>query len=223
MGDRIMGNFIKSEPLHLQAYNVLKSSILAGDFADERVVETQLAIKFGVSRGPIREAIRMLLQDGLLTQQGGFIQVFQPTAQNVIEILQCRQGLEAIAVRLATKYFSTKEKNQLLTCVQRTKEADKQKDFKELGILDKEFHDLIIEGSRNEQLVQLMDILRSKVIYIRKNMVPKEYVHFIPDEHERICRAILNGDAEKAEEEMTAHIQQGLEVMLKVIDFVDSE
>lgn len=218
-----MDSFIKAEPLHLQAYNILKSAILAGEFKDERVVETQLAIKYGVSRGPIREAIRMLLQDGLLTQEDGHIEGFQPTTQDIIEILECRQGLEAIAVRLATKQFSAEEKKQLLDCVEKTNVAYEQNDFKEIGLLDQEFHDLIIQGSRNKQLIQLMEIIRSKVIYIRINLVPKEYIHFIPDEHERICRAILEGNAKEAEGDMIAHIQNGLENMLNMIAFEGAE
>lgn len=218
-----MDNFVKAEPLHLQAYNILKVAILAGDFQDERVVETQLAIKYGVSRGPIREAIRMLIQDGLLTQTNGTIQVFQPTTQDIIDILQCRQGLEAIAARVVVKNITAEEQDKLLLLNQKIKEAYTRNDFKEFEKVDQEFHDIIIESSRNKQLIQLMAIIRSKVIYIRNNIVPKEYVHTVPEEHERIFQAIVERDAEKAEKEITAHIQKGLENMLKTISFSDGE
>ncbi|WP_096200463.1 GntR family transcriptional regulator [Bacillus sp. FJAT-45350] len=213
-----MDNFIKSEPLHLQAYTIIKSSILNGEFPNgERVVESKLATKFGVSRGPIREAIRMLIQDGLLIQNDGSIQVFQPTTQDIVDILQCRKGLEAIGVRLATKKFSANELKKLSKCIEKTNQAYKRNDFKELGLLDQQFHELIIQGSRNKQLIQLMEVIKSKVIYIRNTIVPNEYIQSIADEHERIYQAILEGDEEKAEREMNYHIRKGTENMVKVL------
>ncbi|ERI11390.1 GntR family transcriptional regulator [Aneurinibacillus aneurinilyticus] len=219
-----MDNIVKSEPLHLQAYNIIKSSILEGDFQPgERLVESKLASKFGVSRGPIREAIRMLTQDGLLLQDEGFVQVFQPTAQDIIDIFQCRQGLEAIAVRLAAQFISADEQKQLLEYIHQTKEAYIQNKVKELGLLDQKFHDLIIEGSRNKQLLQLMEVIKSKIIYIRNNIIPSEDIYYIPDHHERIYQAILEKDEEKAEREIITHIQKGLESILKVISYDDNE
>ncbi|KZR60055.1 GntR family transcriptional regulator [Bacillus badius] len=219
-----MDNVIKSEPLHLQAYAIIKSSILEGVFqSGERVVESKLASKFGVSRGPIREAIRMLIQDGLLTQHDGLVQVFQPTHQDIIDILQCRQGLEAIAVRLATNSLSSDEKERLLHCIDQTREAYKQNNFKKLVLFDQQFHDLIIEGSRNKQLIQLMEVIKSKVIYIRNHIIPNECIHPISDEHERICQAILEGDEERAVREMNDHIDKGLENMLKILSLDKNE
>lgn len=209
-----MNNLVKSEPLHLQAYTILKTAILSGDFQDERINETQLANKYGVSRGPIREAIRMLLQDGLLTQTNATIQVFQPTPEDIIDILECRQGLEAIAVRLAVKRITSEEQNQLLQCNQKTKKAYDEEDLKELEKLDQEFHDIIITSSRNQQLIQLLEIIRSKIIYIRNNVVSKEYVHSFPEEHEQIYQAIIEKDIKKAEKEMNCHFQIRLDDML---------
>ncbi|MGG1400253.1 GntR family transcriptional regulator [Bacillus salipaludis] len=217
-----MDNITKSEPLHLQAYTIIKSSILEGEFQlGERLVESKLASKFNVSRGPIREAIRMLIQDGLLSQNEGFVQVFQPTFQDIIEIFQCRQGLEAMAVRLAAKFISAEEQKQLLLNINQTREAFKQNKYNELGMLDQEFHDLIIKGSKNNQLIQLVDVIRSKITFIRNNITHNEYIPVIPDEHDRIFQAILEGDEEKAEREIRAHINTGLQGVLKVISYDD--
>nr|WP_277350919.1 FCD domain-containing protein [Aneurinibacillus aneurinilyticus] len=165
----------------------------------------------------------MLTQDGLLLQDEGFVQVFQPTAQDIIDIFQCRQGLEAIAVRLAAQFISADEQKQLLEYIHQTKEAYIQNKVKELGLLDQKFHDLIIEGSRNKQLLQLMEVIKSKIIYIRNNIIPSEDIYYIPDHHERIYQAILERDEEKAEREIITHIQKGLESILKVISYDDNE
>lgn len=217
IGVEQMDNLLKSEPLHMQAYTVLKTAILAGDFQDERVNETQLASKFGVSRGPVREAIRMLLQDGLLTQKNGTIQVFRPTTQDIIDILQCRQGLEETAIRLAVKQITSEEQQQLLQCIEETKAAYEMNDVKELEKLDQQFHDIILESARNKQLIQLMEIIKSKIIYIRNNLVSKEYVHSFPEGHERIYEAIVAKDVKKAENEIAHHIQKRLKQMTEEV------
>lgn len=89
-----MGKIIKSESLHLQSYNLIKEAIMEGRLQpNERVVEAKVAGKLGVSRGTVREAIRMLIQDGLLIYNEGFVRVYQPNVQDIIDIFQCRESL----------------------------------------------------------------------------------------------------------------------------------
>ncbi|AUJ25066.1 GntR family transcriptional regulator [Virgibacillus dokdonensis] len=70
---------VKPESLHLQTYAILKEEILEGAYRPgERVVEAKIANQLGISRGPVREAFRMLIQDGLLIYNDGFVRVYHP-------------------------------------------------------------------------------------------------------------------------------------------------
>jgi len=210
---------IKTEPLHMQAYTIIKSLLLEGEFhPGERLVEVKLAERLGVSRGPIREAFRMLMQDGLIVQNGGPIQVYQPTRKDLEEVFQCRESLEVLATQLAVKKMSTQQLDELVLIIEKTKEADQQKSFTELGKLDQAFHDLIIVGSENQQLIQLMSVIKTKVIYIRNTMIRNYYpnIHDIIGQHEQIYQALLERNEQKAELEMRSHIKNSLEAILKM-------
>lgn len=81
-----MSQIVKPESLHIQAYNILKQSILDGERQpSERIVEAKVAGILGISRGPVREAIRMLIQDGLLVYNDGFVKVYEPTIDDSSE------------------------------------------------------------------------------------------------------------------------------------------
>ncbi len=221
---------MKSEPLHTQAYNIIKTLLLEGEFTPgERLVEVKLAEKLGVSRGPIREALRMLMQDGLIIQNKGPIQVYQPTRQDLEEVFQCREGLEALAVQLAVKKISKKQRDQLFLNIEKTREANKQKLFSELGKLDQEFHNLIIMASENQHLIQLMEVIKAKVIFIRNYTIRGYYpkLHDFIGEHERIYQALLKKDEKEAEAEMRSHIKRSLEVFtlesISNIDLIDNQ
>ncbi|WP_106497965.1 GntR family transcriptional regulator [Lentibacillus sp. Marseille-P4043] len=214
-----MSRIVKPESLHLQAYNIIKKGILEGDYQpSERVVEARMADKLGISRGPVREALRMLIQDGLLNYNDGFVRVYQPTVQDVVEIFQCRESLETLAISLAIKHISDEEQKQLATNLKETSQAFANDKSMELGKLDQQFHDIIITASKNKQLMELLDVIRTKIHYMRTSMVNGDFYPSFVEEHERIYQILLEGNEEEAATIMKKHINKGLEGVLMHID-----
>jgi len=214
-----MGQIIKPESLHLQAYNILKQSIIDGERKpSERVVESKVASLLGISRGPVREAIRMLIQDGLLIYNDGFVKVYEPSIQDIKEIFECRESLEVLAIKLAIEHGNEAFLKELVNNIKETKEVLDQ--GLRLKQMDQQFHTIIINASGNNHLVQLLDIIKTKIHYMRSNMETNFYPTLI-DEHEKIYQCILHKDIEKAEKLIRIHIQKGLDGVLKKIN--DSE
>lgn len=207
---------IKSEPLHIQAYHIIKAQILRGGFPPgSRIIESKLADKLGVSRGPTREALRMLTQDGLLVQKRGAISLFKPTEKNIIDICKCRESLEILAIQLSIINITHDEENKLKDIIKKSKELQKQGLYNELGKLDELFHNIIIKSARNEQLVQLMDVIKSKVIFMMGFILHKN--DYLPPlkQHEAILEAILNKDEEDAVKHMKLHLKYSLDNLLE--------
>lgn len=209
---------IKPEALHLQAYHVIKQSILDGIYQPaERLVESRVASTLGVSRGTIREAFRILIQDGLLTNTDGFVRVYNPTKQDIIDVFQCREGLEMLAVKLAIQNMNDKVKDQLTTNINRVNELSKVGTVTELRTLDQEFHDIIVQSSNNNQLIELMNIIKNKVIYIR-NCMALDYFPTFVDDHQKIFHALLEENENQAVSEMQVHMNNALKGVLAHIN-----
>lgn len=211
-----MSKIIKAQSLHLQAYNLIKEAIMEGKLKpDERVVEAKVASNLGISRGTVREAIRMLTQDGLLIYNNGFVRVYQPTIDDVVDIFQCRESLEVLAVRLAIKNADDELKEKLHRNLVETKKV--QPDSPDLGQLDQEFHTIIIEASNNRQLIDLLEMIKVKIHYMKNSMVGGSFYPSFIKEHEEIYEAFLKNDEKIAAELMQAHIQKALDGVLRHI------
>ncbi|MGY4690928.1 GntR family transcriptional regulator [Salibacterium sp. K-3] len=214
-----MTRIVKSESLHMQTYHIMKNSILEGEYKpDERLVEAKIAENIGVSRGTVREAIRMLVQDGLLIYNEGQVRVYNPAVEDIVEIFQCRESLEELAVRLAVKNISTEELNGLDENIQKVKEKVNHNSNAELGELDQEFHNTVIASSKNKQLIELMDTIKTKIMYMRNTMTGNDYLPPFINDHERIYNALWNRNEEEAVDEMRAHINRGLDGVLSHIN-----
>lgn len=212
-----MGQIIKPESLHLQAYNIIRQSIINGEREpSERIIESKIANTLGISRGPVREAIRMLIQDGLLIYNDGLVKVYEPTVVDIIEIFQCRQSLESLAVKLAIDNMTDEVKNKLDENLKVTeKVVDKRQELKQL---DQEFHTIIIEASGNQHLIQMLDMIKVKIHYMRSSMVGATFYPTLLEEHERICKAIYQKDVDTSVKIMNKHIQRGLDGLLEQIN-----
>ena len=205
----------KVEPLHIQVYNILKNSIINGEFQPgERITEVGLAKMLSVSRGPVREVIRMLIQDGLLVQEDGQTLVYQPTKKDINEESLCRESLEGLAHRLAADNMTADIKEQFLSNIKQTKESIERQDANELSRLDQQFHEMIIKTSQNKQLIQIAGIIQAKVAYMRNQILSHFYKKFVDtvDEHYHIVQLLVEGDASQAEKQMRVHISKAVHV-----------
>ncbi|WP_174614505.1 GntR family transcriptional regulator [Virgibacillus ihumii] len=213
-----MNRIVKSEPFHIQAYKSIQKSLLENEFIPgQRITETGLAEKVGVSRGPIREAVRMLTHDGLLYQEKGHIYVFDPTFENVVDLYLCKERLEPLGAKLSAQKITNSDKQKLEKIITDTKDALKNGNQESVVELNTEFHDLIAQTSNNNQLVQFMDLIRAKTIYMRNNIL-SDYIkgNSFLEEHQKIAEAIIDGDSELAEAEMRQHIHHDIKMLDEV-------
>ncbi|WP_141554320.1 GntR family transcriptional regulator [Virgibacillus ndiopensis] len=199
----------------MQAYKYIQNYLLESEFSPgERLTELGLADMLGVSRGPVREAVRLLIHDGLLVQKGVHIYVFDPTFDDVIDIYLCKEGLEPLAAKLAAQNMTQSDQGTLLDIINRTNKALAHDEKRDIVKFNTEFHDLIIQSSGNTQLIQFMNLIHAKNLYMRNNIL-SNYArrdNFF-EEHVRIADAIVNGDGVQAESEMKQHIQNDINMI----------
>lgn len=205
----------KTEPLHIQAYHIVKEKIIKGEYQpNERLVESRLAEQLGISRGTVREAIRLLTKDELLVNRENSIYVYNPSPKDIQDIFECRKSLESLAVNLAAKNITDEQLMELEQIIKHSKEALSKNDAQQHAYLNQQFHDTIVLSSQNKQLVQLFEVINAKVLYIR-NCILKEHSYslwVLIEDHEQILQALKERDSEKAEIYMSKHIERSLQV-----------
>jgi DNA-binding GntR family transcriptional regulator len=176
-----------------------------------RILETDLAKRFSVSRQPVREAIRMLEYEGLLTSvpnRGTF--VTRVTVEDSIAICDVREELEGLAARLAVRNFTADDRERLEAIPAKMRGAARAGDLNRLVELDLELHDLIVARS-DHRLLQ--DVLASIAVYSRGFIVhTKAYYDAdlaqVADSHERLVTEVLSGDPRRAEAAAQEHIRE---------------
>ncbi len=207
-------------PLRDVVFQTLRSAILRGDLKPgERLMEMQLAEKLGVSRTPIREAIRMLEQEGLaimIPRKGA--EVAQMTEKDVDDVLQIRCALEELAVRLSCHNMASDDLRKLALARDRFSEMTKTENIQDIATADMNFHDIIYESSENPKLQNLMVTLREQVYRYRVEYLkdPRVYPSLIA-EHEQLYEAIQKQDSDKASEIIRKHLQNQTDGVKRVI------
>lgn len=194
------------------AYDAIRDSILRGHYSPgEQLVEARLAAELGVSRGPVREALGRLTEEGLLTDilhRGTFVREFQP--EDVIDIYNVRIGLETVAVRLMIR--SGQPVRPLATLVDDMRKAARVDDLPRLSRLEFRFHETLCELSGNPLLASVFHSISSQVqmalsLDNASYLDPQE----IADEHVPLIAAIEARDEELAVERITDHIVGSVE------------
>jgi DNA-binding GntR family transcriptional regulator len=178
----------------------------------ERLKETKLATRVGVSRGPIREALRMLTQEGLVEEENDYLFVYRPKIKDVIDVYLCRQSLESLAIKLAVNNIKPERLVELKSILSDAKSYWEIQTFEKVIEFNTKFHQLIIEASENKQLILLTEQTGSKVMYIRSRIFQaflSKDGSFIK-EHEEIYQALVERNEKKAEQLMFNHIQQDI-------------
>ncbi|PAL11295.1 hypothetical protein B8W99_17415 [Peribacillus simplex] len=200
------------DPLYEQIYQNLEESILEGKICSgERLIDTKIASKLGVSRSPVREAFRKLEQYGLLINNDGVVTVFTPSLQDAIDLYQVRVGLESVAVYWATQYITPGGLEQLKQYLYKTEQAIKQNNMEDIIELNTQFHESIVAYSANSRLKTIMNNIHS-LSRICRDTIIKQYNRsdsFL-SEHYEIYRAMNNKDPELAAKRMEQHINNDL-------------
>lgn len=146
---------LKRSVLREEIRSHIVDAILSGTYKrGERLVETQIAKKLGVSQAPVREAIRDLEQMGMLKTvpyKGAYVKGY--STEDVKNAYEVRAVLEGLAIRQAVQHMTEEEINQLESIYHKMLNSLSSQDVQEQVTLDVEFHELLIKASRNNVLV----------------------------------------------------------------------
>lgn len=197
------------KPLREMVYEELKLQILTGSIVPgTRMMEVELAEEMGVSRTPIREAIRKLEKEGLVTiepRRGAYAS--RISTEDMVEILEVRQDLEGLAAFFAASRMSKENLNKLRTVSEQYNKAVEEGNMSDMIRYDTMFHRLIVDSCSNKILVHMVEQLQEMVLRFRyiyyDNFKRAEHM---PAEHQAILEAIAEGDEEKAREAADVHI-----------------
>lgn len=196
-------------PLRDVVFNTLRQAILTGELKPgERLMEIHLANKLGVSRTPIREAIRKLELEGLVTmipRRGA--EVSQITEKSMNDVLEVRRALDALCVELACDRITEEGLEKLQKACTGFEQAVKTKDLRRIAQADVALHDIIVQATGNQRLIQLVNNLSEQMYRYRFEYIKDFNQHTrLVEEHRIIYESIVNKDKETASQEARIHI-----------------
>lgn len=196
-------------PLREVVFNTLRSAIVHGEFEPgERLMEVYLANRLGVSRTPVREAIRMLELEGLVVmipRRGA--EVARITEKDLRDAMEIRVVLEDLATGLACERIDDEGRERLNNACEQFNNAVKSKQVQSIVDADVAFHNVIFDITNNQRLIGMFQSLREQVYRYRVEYVKDfNYHDKLVAEHNAITEAILAGDVDRAKEVTRKHI-----------------
>lgn len=207
-------------PLRDVVFNTLRQAILKGELAPgERLMEIQLAEKLGVSRTPIREAIRKLELEGLvlmIPRKGA--EVARISEKSLKDVLEVRRSLEELAIDLACQRMTEEDIKDLEKAEEVFRDAVKNGSSMEIAEFDEAYHDVIYYATRNTRLVQILNNLREQMYRYRLEYIKDEDKRqILLIEHEKIMKALKARHAAEAKRAVREHIDNQEITVLKNI------
>lgn len=205
-------------PLREIVYEQLKRQILTGRITPgTRMMEVELADEMGVSRTPVREAIRKLEKEGLVTiepRKGAYASDI--SVKDMVDTLEVREDLEGLAAALAAERMTEEQIDELVKITEGYSEAILNSDTEKIIHYDEKFHKHIVSCSGNKTLIQLSEIVQELALRFR-------YIYYddfsryenMPVEHRQIIAAITSGDADTARMSADSHVKKLKEFVIR--------
>ena len=205
-------------PLREVVFNNLRDAILKGQLKPgERLLENHLADKLGVSRTPVREALRMLEQENLvelIPRRGA--QVLDISAEDIKNILEIRSALEVVSIRHACQKMDNDSLKELKKYNAEFEAAFEARDYERVATADEKFHDVIFSATGNKRLVVIISNIQAQVYRYRMAYLKVyETKTAVLNHHRNIIEAIEKHDAALGEKVMAEHIEHQTQVILK--------
>ena len=197
-------------PLRDVVFNTLRQAILKGELKPgERLMEIALAERLGVSRTPIREAMRKLELEGLVVmipRRGA--QVANITEKDLNDVLEVRIALENVAIEKACKNMTDEDMSRLWVAAKSFEHTIGEGNLVKLAEADVAFHEIIYQASDNKRLIQTLNNLREQIYRYRVEYLKDgETRDVLVREHEERTRAIRERDVERAQKISFQHIE----------------
>ena len=206
------------KPLREIVYEELKRQIMVGEIAPgTRMMEVELAEEMGVSRTPVREAIRKLEKEGLVTiepRRGAYASDI--SAKEMVDILEVRQDLEGMAAGIAAQKITEEGKTELTEIARRYRESVEKGDVDEIIRNDEAFHKYIVGLSGNKTLVKMVSQVQELALRFRY-IYYEDFSRFQnqPTEHQAIVDAIISGNFNSARVNAEQHLASLKEFVMK--------
>ncbi len=207
-------------PLRDVVFNTLRHAILKGELEPgERLMEIALAQKLGVSRTPIREAIRKLELEGLVVmvpRKGA--EVADITEKDLRDVLEVRTALEELSIELAMKNMTDEDYENLKKASKSFAKDSEGDDLIKIAEADVDFHEIIYMATGNKRLIQMINNLREQMYRYRLEYIKDKSTHArLVEEHERIIEAMQKQDVNAAKAAIKLHVENQEENILKSI------
>ena len=204
-------------PLRDVVFNTLRKAILKGELKPgERLMEIALADRLGVSRTPVREAMRKLEQEGLVVmfpRRGA--QVANITEKDLNDVLEVRIALENLSIEKACARMTEEQLAQRWDAAEELEKTMAEGNLVKLAEADVAFHEVIYQSSDNRRLNQVLNNLREQIYRYRVEYLKDEETrNLLVREHKELYEAIRARDVKKAQEISFHHIENQREAIV---------
>lgn len=208
-------------PLRDVVFQTLRQAILRGEIKPgERLMEIHLAKKLGVSRTPVREALRKLELEGLVTTvpRKGAV-VAEITISDLEDVLEVRTALEELAVKNARRRITPEQMQELKRLAAEFRKTLDGNDVGACAQADMAFHDAIYNATGNRRLVQILNNLREQMYRYRMEYLKDRDSHeILVQEHEEILQALEHHDEKQALDTTISHIERQKEHIIAILN-----
>ncbi|QCR33687.1 GntR family transcriptional regulator [Lysinibacillus sp. SGAir0095] len=189
------------------AYESIRNMIISGELnGGIKLVEERLAEKIGVSRTPVREAIRHLEQEGLIKNK----RVYKPTKEDLLYSSELITLIESYAAKKAAENMTKEKLSQLKQALKESKKGT----FDEIVSVNMKFHELIIAECNNPVMIE--EIQKVNTVYnLYRRLLIKNKRPLLYEEHQEIYEAIASKNGDLASELMRKHLKLDLKYMLR--------
>lgn len=214
------------QPLREVVCESLRNAIREGVLKPgERIMEIQLAEELGVSRTPVREAIRKLELEGyvvMMPRRGTY--VASMSIRDINEIFEIRTALESLSNGLAADHITDEELEHLQRLLVVIGGYIKEGNIEKIVETDIEFHDVMYHAARNQRLVGIISNLRDQLTRFRTlSMSYPGRLEETLEEHKLIVEAIASGDRRAASKAAERHMENSEKTLLKAMDALQSK
>lgn len=204
-----MRTIARPKSLTQKVADTLRSSIINGELTlGQSLSEASLSETFGVSKTPVREALFILKQEGLIEiipQKGSF--VFKPTEQSIQELCNFRSYVEPVALEAAMQHAPQAFLEELEICIVKMEHKFRQEDYKSLLVLDDEFHQAFFRHCHNSLLQKSYKLVQYHIGAIRSHLTTsKEAFQEIINDHKTIFQLLSDNQLAEAQQRICTHV-----------------
>lgn len=207
-------------PLRDVVFQTLRQAILKGELKPgERLMEMELAQRLGVSRTPVREAMRKLELEGLVVmipRKGAHVAGI--TEKDLKDVLEVRITLESMAVEKACANMDKEQQSKLWLAAREIERCAQGGDPTKLAEADEAFHEIIYEASQNARLIQILANMREQMYRYRLEYLKREKNRAgLLAEHKELVQAIRDKNIRKAKEIIFRHLENQKQYILNLL------